>query len=78
MSYFGDPVHWRNRARALRLQAEQTENEVAKEMILSLAEDRDRRGDRAEERPIDPRSSSIQIQPIEFGSQLQRRQRRAG
>lgn len=48
MSYQHDPVHWRNRARALQQTAKETKDDTAKAFMLKLADEHERRAVLAE------------------------------
>ena len=65
MSYVHDPVHWRNRARSMHMFAEKTNNIDAKAMMVKLAEDYEKLGDRAEAR-VKQASSKAGLPALDF------------
>jgi hypothetical protein len=87
MSYRNDPVHWRNRARSMRMRVEETDNVHAKAMMLKLADDYDRRGEEAEARIGGGPSMKLlparvsggpftQLPPVDLSEHRRRRMRR--
>jgi hypothetical protein len=50
MSAFDDPEHWRQRAEQSRRLADQMNDAISKETMLTIAKDYDRLAERAEQR----------------------------
>jgi hypothetical protein len=52
--FIDDPKHWHDRAAEMRVLAEEMKDDNARTMMLKLANDYDKLGDRAEERSSKP------------------------
>jgi hypothetical protein len=53
-AFIDDPKHWRDRAAEMRVLADEMKQEEARRMMLKLADDYEKLGDRAQDRSSRP------------------------